>query len=716
MDHAQRERLSALVEELTTSGQPQLDQSKMKDVKKICKASSDYVEHFYNLLMSRLAEEHAEVRLSALQMAGELFSRSHHFRTLLVSSLQEFLELTVETDPEQPLPPPKEAARRLKTLAIRTVQDWQAAYGQAYKKLALGYHFLKQVKKVDFQDVQARTLAERKRQEEKQKRLERIYKDKVTKATTEMEETSAEIQECLTEMDSCLKLLMPHPLEFSLSDLEATPTAPMHCGKSASPAADDEQPCCSKDLNDRGERVEEEGSSEEGSDAEDIPDEDMFIRQTGLMSHKYSLSLNLSTADMSLKETEENEAVVNTVRDLNRVISTKHLPAVRSWVQVFTKAGVDQQLLSRAITCKSALEEALQRHEELHIHYKKRERRVMRAGADGEEDEEDDDFVEVPEKEGFEPHIPDHLRAEYGLDPVTSLFVAPAKPAPGSVTQPTPQPKRRATEDELDPTCAAATLRMLKQRLLSDQAAGPSSSQGASEGAETTSEAAKQDADRERAPVVPFDVDLYYWGQEQPTAGKIFKNISQHQFWIPHEIQEEVENKELSAQMKSRFITFAGSFQPVSHKCRTPMPSGSLCERQDRVKCPFHGVIVPRDELGRPVNPADAARLEEERMKRVEEQPDWRDRELMREIEAATGEDLGSSRFYGKGKKGSKGKGKKRKYPNLTDLKQSANTSRSRLERKVFNKSSMRRVTEAMNRMDQRKHEKFANQFNYALN
>lgn len=64
---------------------------------------------------------------------------------------------------------------------------------------------------------------------------------------------------------------------------------------------------------------------------------------------------------------------------------------------------------------------------------------------------------------------------------------------------------------------------------------------------------------------------------------------------------------------------------------------------------------------------------------------DWRDPELMRDIEAATGEDLGSSRTYGKGKKGGKGKSRK-KYPNLTDLKQNANTSRSRLEKKVFNK------------------------------
>lgn len=56
--------------------------------------------------------------------------------------------MTVETDSEQPLPPPKEVARKLRSLAIQTVQSWQSSYGMAYKKLALGFHFLKQVKKV----------------------------------------------------------------------------------------------------------------------------------------------------------------------------------------------------------------------------------------------------------------------------------------------------------------------------------------------------------------------------------------------------------------------------------------------------------------------------------------------------------------------------------------------------------------------------------------
>lgn len=40
---------------------------------------------------------------------------------------------------------------------------------------------------VDFHDVEARTLGERQRQEEKQKRLERIYKEKLERAKQEME-------------------------------------------------------------------------------------------------------------------------------------------------------------------------------------------------------------------------------------------------------------------------------------------------------------------------------------------------------------------------------------------------------------------------------------------------------------------------------------------------------------------------------------------------
>ncbi|KAK6298677.1 hypothetical protein J4Q44_G00301870 [Coregonus suidteri] len=39
----------------------------------------------------------------------------------------------------------------------------------------------------------------------------------------------------------------------------------------------------------------------------------------------------------------------------------KHLPAIQSWVQVFSKAGVPEPLLRRA------MDRALQKHGDLHI-------------------------------------------------------------------------------------------------------------------------------------------------------------------------------------------------------------------------------------------------------------------------------------------------------------------------------------------------------------
>lgn len=52
------------------------------------RVSNDCIDHVYHSVMSQLNQEHAEVRLSAFQIASELFSRSHHFRTLLVDNFQ----------------------------------------------------------------------------------------------------------------------------------------------------------------------------------------------------------------------------------------------------------------------------------------------------------------------------------------------------------------------------------------------------------------------------------------------------------------------------------------------------------------------------------------------------------------------------------------------------------------------------------------------------
>ncbi|XP_075427353.1 UV-stimulated scaffold protein A isoform X2 [Ascaphus truei] len=723
------EKLSDLVESLTTSGEPQLNPEKLKELKKICKSSDAHIDHVYHLLMTQLNQEHAEIRLSAFQIVDALFARSHHFRTLLISNFQEFLELTVETDYEQPLPPPKAVAQKLKNMTIKAVQGWHDKFGEAYKKLSLGYHFLKRNKKVDFQDVTSRTLADRKREEEKQKRLENIYKEKAKKAEKEMEEMLEEIQSSLTEMENCFKLLLPDPLDFAVvsedkdSSLKkdnkdeavssqskpARQTPPLSCD------VDDEQPCCSKDLpplslsrsscaNGVQETLGEVSRNLDSDEESDVDYEDVeepFIRDHGLGSHKYTLSLDIPT-ELKVNENENNTDIVNNLMDAHKLVKNKYWPAVQSWIQVFTKAGVNDNCLKRTIDLKKKLETAMTMHKEMNIECKSRERKVVRAS----DDEDEDEFEEVPEKEGYEPHIPDHLREEYGLETSTTPPVKRVEVRKAVVSHSQPPPKRN--DGELDPTCAAATLKLMKGKLKNIPSSTCSSS------GEASSEREKREAGLCKAPVIPFGLDLQYWGKEQPTAGKILKVRSEHRFWAHSEVEEEEENKELEAMLNTRYVTIPGRFEPVEHKCSVPLPNGSLCERQDRFKCPFHGKIIPRDELGVPISPEDQAREAKQKFEKQTEEQDWRDPELMREIEEATGVDLGSSKYSKKGKGGKK-KGKK-KYPNLTDLKQKANTSRSRLEKKVFNTGSVKRVISAMNQMDQRRHEKFANQFNYALN
>ncbi|XP_040148786.2 UV-stimulated scaffold protein A isoform X3 [Ictidomys tridecemlineatus] len=598
------QKLLKLVEELTTSGEPQLNPEKMKELKKICKSSEEQLSCVYRLLKTQLTQDHAEVRLSAFQIVDELFTRSHQFRVLLVSDFQEFLELTLGTNHEQPLPPPREAAQRLRQAALRAVEGWNERFGEAYKKLALGYHFLKHTKKVDFQDVNGRTLAERQQEEQKQRHLDRIYRERAKQAEREMED------------------------------------------------------------------------------------------------------------GLKVQENDDNLAVLHAARDAIKLIQNKFLPAVCSWVQRFTRAGTHGGHLWRAIDLKAKLELALRKYEELHVQPEWGPRSKTEAPGD-EEDEDDEDFVEVPEKEGYEPHIPAHLRAEYGL-------VAEHPPAPASLSGLEPkaplqalekdaaaqgsQARKRTRRDEeaSDPTSAAAQLWQPQDCL---PPVLPSSVR-APLGPE---EAQKLAEERARAPVVPFGMDLCYWGQEQPVTGKILRSESQHRFWKPREVEEEVDSADVPAVLQSRRITFAGKFEPVQHRCRALRPDGRLCARQDRLKCPFHGRIIPRDDEGRPLDPEDRAR-EQQQPPHKQSRPDWQDPEFMRDVEAATGADLGSSRYS------QKGKGKRKKHPNLTDLRERANTSRARLRKKVFAKAAVRRVVTAMNQVDRKKHEKFANQFNYALN
>ena len=73
-------------------------------------------------------------------------------------------------------------------------------------------------------------------------------------------------------------------------------------------------------------------------------------------------------------------------------------------------------------------------------------------------------------------------------------------------------------------------------------------------------------------------------------------------------------------------VELGETFCPVKWSCRAPLPSGKLCPRSDRKKCPLHGPIVARNELGKPEDPSSLSSSIRPAI------PDWQEPALLAEI------------------------------------------------------------------------------------
>ncbi|XP_005103141.1 UV-stimulated scaffold protein A [Aplysia californica] len=774
--------LEKCLQELTSSGSPSLDQKIVKKFKQLCRKSDDYVRFAFLLIMRHLKKKHSEVRLSAFQVADELFNRSHAFREILVTHLQDFLALTAETEVKQPLPPPKSVAKKLKTDTLHAVQRWYDKFGQGYRKLVIGYDYLKNCKNIDFTNIQAQNLAEQQRIEEEERRKKKIMADKLRKVEQEISETKSEIDDCAKEAESCLELLLPKPDDLFFFDPDDAVTSPnLTSSKLAEPRngtdslahsshesklSSDASLCGKYDVNskvlsvsgepgypsDKGEDndcVEKmeasmaaslcEGDDEEncadqpeGSDEEDdgYDDDEETLQAHGLSRPGMSLTVEVPAfGHVSVKETEDNMDIVRSLKDASKQINSVFLPRVTKWLEILGKNGGKHEDIKALIDLKVHLQ---------HIKEKCVEMKLisMEKPAAKNNDSDDEEFEDVPEKEGFEPHIPQHMRHEYGLTDTPESREKPGTSQNGSSSSlPSVSrsdsswslKERELVSDLADPTSRAAALaRLGLKNLESDPEAGTSS--GSSQPINDSEEK------KGPAPVVQFGDDLAHWeNPDKMEAPSIVKFDSLHRFWTAKEPEHDKPSDHDIAAVRNRSFTYVGKFEPVKWKCRAPMPSGKLCERMDRVKCPFHGKIIARDEQGNPAmeNRPSTSTSGQEKVAMTpatesqtaddSELPAWKDPQLQREIEAATGHDLGSARSQklldkAKAKGKGKGKGKGRKKSQLTNIHASKNTTRRRLENKVFNKSSLKRVCSNLDRADyKRVRDKFGSQFNYSL-
>ena len=324
------------------------------------------------------------MRLSAFQVLTEIFERSHKFRVRVVEELQEILALVLETDPmSRPLPPPKAAKQLLNNLALKKVDEWVKGFGASYPKLHHAYNFLRQVKRVSFNTLDAeRTEAERRRREEKEEKLKLVWKQRTTTVRQEMTETMklnggeanvasedderSDFEDCMLQIQNCLELLLPSPENF-LHD-------------SANPE----------------DKAQEDDEREGG-------------REHGILDIRTGISVSVKSAD--LESDANNSALLENLRDQYLILTNKLIPLAKKWIVILTKAGNEdtRELLKSAIDLKVRLEQTEVKAKALGDEVLTRREKKPASSKQAKESDEDeeDDFEEVADKVDYEKSADD---------------------------------------------------------------------------------------------------------------------------------------------------------------------------------------------------------------------------------------------------------------------------------------------------------------------
>ncbi|CAL8079947.1 unnamed protein product [Orchesella dallaii] len=669
-------RITGLVEQLSTSGTDIVDKKLFRELATNAGQSEDYLKFTLERLLHQLERKHSEIRLGAFLVIDLLFKKSEYFRELLLDDFHIFLELTVESNSEKLLPPPITAAKKLKQRVLQAIHKWYSNFQEAHKRLALSYNFLKHNLKIDFDDALKRNAFELQQDLVERQRHSKLVGKKVDGIKSEMEEKVDEISRIVTEMNNCFSLLIPKP----------------------------------------GDLFQDEGQNE--SDEDESPeDTTVNLREHGISDPRTVISIHLPSKPQQVRITEDNAAVIETLKDHYQELKNGYLPSIKKWIQVASKSD-DESLFRKVMDLKSLVEEEMKQFEELKL--------VESRGRSSSEDEDSDsDFEEVPDKEGYEDVVetPPVVVSKATTD-------SNIKALDHSISQPEDvswRPWNENADDVKDPATLTATLAQLRanQAIIngtkitstSTYTKGQASKDDAVPGPSKDSRESRKERLLKCAPKLPYDVDLYHWEDEKLTAPSIeIVETDRHKFWTPSQDRagEVFEDPNGIASLRTRVIEFTGKFEPVKWSCRAPLRSGKLCPRRDRYKCPLHGKIIARDEIGNPVKPEDISELEAEKAKAdAEKPPDWQDPEFLKDIEAQTGMDL----TIRPPKRGKKKQTFSQQYPGLTDVDKKNNTPRSRLEKKVLNKASLKRVASTMDSISHKRfRDKFGDQWNYAMN
>ncbi|KAF3439857.1 hypothetical protein FNV43_RR18135 [Rhamnella rubrinervis] len=496
-------KVRALIERATDSTQPDVDPRLLKAIKSLVRYSDSELRLAAHTLMEFMKRDHSQVRYLSLLIIDQLFMRSKLFRTLLVENLDQLLTLSVGFRRNQPLPAPPAVAALLRSKAIEYLEKWNSSFGIYYRRLRLGFYYLKNTLRFQFPNLQANAARLQQERRERERRSKEIVLNKFETLKENFQSIKEEMRLTVDEIGECLDIIRNGGEDSMLLD----------------------------NLEDE-EEIEEFRSSE--------------LRQ-----------IRHETLEEGKKvcENSENKVVFDALRELHKLLVTNHLVTIQEWISVLIRVEATDNRFRDSI-----LKEFIDIRNHL-ISVKKKCEELGCALPRIANNEEEEDFWEEG-KIGLNESRASHPRENEDI-------------------------ATASTSSELKNTTPGCSYKVPSGKKILECEGGR---------IESSSPRSKLLAE---APVMKWGSYLDSWGSKRDIlANQRGLDLENHWGRVDYDAVIPAEKiAELNVQ-----ATVYKEEQLEIQPCHAPLHKGRLCQRRDLRVCPFHGLIIPRDDEGKPLD------------------------------------------------------------------------------------------------------------------
>ncbi|KAI9109917.1 hypothetical protein K1719_018958 [Acacia pycnantha] len=492
----------SLIEKATNSTSPEVDPRLLRAIKSMVRNSDSELRIAAETLTDLMKRDHSQVRYLTLLIIDELFMRSKLFRTLLVENLDQLLSLSIGFRQNHPLPAPPAVASVLRSKAIEFLEKWNHSFGVYYRQLRLGYDYLKNTLRLQFPNIQANVDRMRQERRERERRSKEILLNKYENLRQNLSSIKGEILSTVDEAGECLEILN------------------------------------SKD---------------------ELMQDDILDDEVEEFCHPELLQMRLDAIKEGDKvhENSDNKVVFDALRELYKLLVSKHLISIQEWISVLVRVEVaDNQFRDYA----------LKEFIDIRNRVKSVQKKCEEAGFSLQntlKHDEEEDFWEEGDVVANEVASSAPKNKDKHLDMASTSH----KAKDGALSSRNKEPHSSNTKrlahrrNEVDSNS-------LRSKLLAE------------------------------APVVRRSSHLDDWGSNRVfMANQRGLELDNHWGRVD---SDAVIPADKIAQLNVHAALYEEK-QVEIQPCHAPLKKGGLCQRRDLRVCPFHGPIVPRDDEGKPL-------------------------------------------------------------------------------------------------------------------